>query len=531
MRQLVKAFVCKYCTHIDVLGLQVRCIREECECEEQVELKTILDLYANLYFHLDNRNLIDYETVIAEDVKRFTTIQRRLENRWKAHMRRSPFLYANRAQWGLKKETLDLFKNSLEKATDEAELLITAVGWLVLLDEQLISLRDELRARCTNDVLISTVRGPLLYSCRSPILEYLSQFSNFRLPVNANYLVLRSKVSNFFLVRESYPYYTVSHRYIPLPPFRMKDIGGMKLGFVPGKFRVEHDYQYDIDKEPNDEGLLPFSFRKVKNKKVYERQVKSLFKTILDQNPDVLLLPELMTPLSLQEELKEKMKQKANERLASGERHRTALMMTGSFHVKAAEIAGTGGAPAFKRIYNYGQVTDDRGNTLFGVYKMNRFILTQMEDYEGELARFKAMDGVEKNGYDKREIVVADTPWGRIAVLICVDFINANLGEVMFDRQVDLIFLMTMTPGPGGGKFKRQMEELGERNRAVIVACNHLGTDTVKPDEREERIVVYLPGFKGGFLKKDEAAIYQLSDIAEFLDEQSAKQTAPVAPK
>ena len=525
LKKVAKAFLCSYCTNINVLELRVSCSKEACECGETFEFKTVLDMYANLYFHLDNRNLIDYETLIAENVKRFVTIQKKLENRWEAHKRHSPFLYANRAQWGLKKETYELFRSSLEEAADAAELLITAMGWLLLLDEQLMSLRNDFRTKHIGDVLISTVRGPMLYPCSSPIVEYLSEFPNFRLPVDPNYLILRSKVSNFYLVRESYSHYTVSHRYISLPSLRTGDVGGMKLGFVPGKFRVEHDYRYDIDKEPNDDGLLPFSFRGVKNKRTYEQKVKKLFETILKENPDVLLLPELMTPLPLQEELKKKLSQKAEERLGK-ERHRTAMMMTGSFHTKAVDIVGNDATPTSKRIYNYGQVTDDRGDTLFGVYKMNRFILAQNADYNGELSPFQAVDGVERNGYDKREIVVGDTPWGRIAVLICVDFINANLGEVLFDRQVDLIFLMTMTPGPASGKFKRRMEELGERNQAVIVACNHLGKDTLEPDEREDRIVVYLPGFKGVFTAKEEAAVYKLSDIAEVLNRSSAKRPA-----
>lgn len=510
--------------HVDVLASSVRCSPEGCTCDRTIDFRTILDWYANLYYHLDNRNLIEFETLVAEDDKRFASVRRRLNNLWKSHVRLLPFLYRSSSQWKLKEETIQLFRQTLEEATNAEHLLLTAMGWLLLLDEALRPLRDELRLRRDGDFPITTIRGPLVFKCESPFLPYLSGFSSFRLPIDPNYLTLRNKLDSFHLAKERYPYYKVEHRYLPLPSPGAGDPADFAIGFLPGKFRVDRDYRYKIDKEPNDDGMLPFSFAGLRQKRLYETTVRRRFVELLDRNPDVIMLPELMTPLALQQELKELLGRKAADRAVAGERHRTALLLTGSFHVRESDL---GEDAAFsRRIYNYAQVVDGMGETVSAIYKMNRFVLERDPGYEGELAPFRWIDGVETNAYDKREIVLWDTSWGRMAVLICVDFLNADLAEVLLDRQVDLLFLMTMTRNPAGGKFLRRMQEFGERNNAIVVACNHLGVEQVQEwpyrPLREHRIVVYLPGFSRVFTASDEAAVYRLGDIADRLNRESS---------
>lgn len=519
----VDAFFCPYCIDLQIAGLQFSCSKLACECAEPFELTTILDLYAMLYYHLDNRNLIEYETLMTDGANRFWAIHRRLQNRWKAHTRPTPYLYKKMTQRKLRPETTALLRTTMEASTNGTDLLLTAMSWLFILDEALADLRDEWRLRHEGDIVIPTVRGPLLYKCDSPFLPFLAEYSEFRLPVDPNYLTLQKKVQTFYLIKASYPYYSVTHRYLPLPPPGAGDVSDWKLGFIPGKFKISFDYRYIISNEPNDDGMVPFSFDGLRDEAAYNKIVLEHAEDMINENPDVLMLPELMTPLPLQEALKQLLQQKARHRDSNGSPHRTALMLTGSFHVKHAELEKT--ARTSTRIYNYAQLVDGFGERIADVYKMNRFVLNRDESFEGELLRFRTDEGVETNAYDKREMILWETSWGRIAALICVDFLNANVAEILHDRQVDLIFVMTMTPSPAGGKFIRRMQEFGERNHAMIIACNHLGVDHADERGREERVVVYLPGFKKTFIASNAAGVYRLGDIAAQLNQESARQS------
>lgn len=64
LARLKRAFLCKKCHQIRIVELQA-CV-PECDCVEEHQFVSIFDFYANLYYHLDNRNYADYETICNE---------------------------------------------------------------------------------------------------------------------------------------------------------------------------------------------------------------------------------------------------------------------------------------------------------------------------------------------------------------------------------------------------------------------------------------------------------------------------------
>jgi predicted amidohydrolase len=513
--RLIKAFFCKFCTHLDVMNGQVECEREDCDCNEEIRLDTILDLYANFYFHLNNINLNEYETLIAEDPHAGLEVKSQLRDAWISHLHSRHLLYKRKAYLNLQDTTRQLVLQSLHQAATREDLLLLLMEWLFLLDDHLYDLRIHLvHRRPEPEMVLPTTRGPLVYRCPSPIMEYLESHEAYRPLTDPNYLHLKNKVANFHLTKKRYPaYHTVEHRYVPLQPPDGEKMGDLQFGLLAGLFDVEQDYRYFIPDRLHPDGMLPFAFEGVKDVDAYYQKVLECFSLILDKNPEFIILPEFMSPLDLQERLKSVLGERQRQREAEGKSHRTLLMMTGSFHVMHQEIFSPSASVPPDRRYNYAQVTDGSGNKWLDVFKMNRFVLHRKSTRSGELRPFREHDGVELNAYTERNLVFLDTSLGRMAFLICVDLINESMLDILIEHQIDLLFVMTMTPKPADGKFLRSIHALGERARTMIVICNNLGEPTI--EEENVRAVVYVPGFKKMFLAHEEWKVCKLVEILD----------------
>ncbi|TBL70550.1 nitrilase-related carbon-nitrogen hydrolase [Paenibacillus thalictri] len=453
-------------------------------------------------------NYIDYKTASNRDPEEAHKVYHKLEREWASHLRPHQVLYTTRSYITVDSGTKDFYRELILSSKSLNNLLLRMVSLLQVLDRQLLKIKTDYNLYYKEELPIETRYGDLVPVGDSVLLLAIQGHPSYRRPIDPNYLLLSNNVQSFHLAKPSYTFYQVKHRHLNTPTYTPENVLDLKIGFLPGKFDVSFDYQLHTDSELDDDGLRPFYFKGVSDPQRYYSHVMGLFEQLLEHKPDMMMLPELFTPPDLREQLVQRLRESASASDKLGEDRRPFLFLSGSFHENIDD-----------HIFNAAQITSGNGKELSKVYKMNRFILQRSEDFKGELAPFVHHDGVEKNAYDRREITLFESSLGRIAIFICIDFLSSQLEEVLLDRKVDVILVMAMTPNPASGKFTRRMQELAERNGAVVIVCNHFGkpeADTSKVD-KEARVVVSLPGFKQVYWDPMESGVCTIRQVIENL--------------
>src|SRR6185436_9201042 len=215
---------------------------------------------------------------------------------------------------------------------------------------------------------------------------------------------------------------------------------------------------------------------------------------------DVLCFPELTLDGSLLHHLQLLLK------LQNPSRH-PLLVVAGSFHADAGKgwvnrcrVLGGSGEPLSTQdkcaAYNLpgAQVTPHLGQTL-------------------------GLD--ERGGYEDIEqstvLEILDTPLGRLATPICLDFCGEQLRDLLVDACVNLFFVPAMTPRME--PFLDRARDLGTQNRATTFAVNsswllqQIGVSPVL----ESVVLAYLPARKlDSTLRPLSSSLYSCS-IRELL--------------
>ncbi len=503
LENIKRALLCKHCQECYILRADYFCNIDGCDCTEEKEFETILDLYAFLYRSLDNMNYTDYETLSWRDTDKVEHARVSLDRRWQSHNRHTKSAYRHKMYITLQEDTRAFFMDEIARCASLEDVLIFLVQFLQQLDQHLLHLKNNYMNFHRYELPIQSKYGLLIYKRDSELREALKGHPASRSFPDPNYLLLRRKVKHFFVARANYRYYEVRHQYVKTPDFSIENVLDLKLGLLPGMFHAGRDYIFKIDHTLTDEGLLPFYFAGVHHPEQYYSNVMELYRDMLKKQPHIIMLPELFTPPPLREALITEVRAALE---ATREASSPFFLLTGSFH---EEQEG--------HIYNLAHVVASDGEVLLEVSKMNRFIFPRDEQYDDERSYFTKYDGVEKNAYDRRMITLFETSLGRIAFLICVDFINDNIQDILLDRQVDLVFIMAMTSRPGSGKFVRKMQELAERNACIVVLCNNLGS----PDMSASRAVISLPGFKHVYQTDQAMLVVTLNEVIQEITKPS----------
>lgn len=499
---LVERFECRHCYFINFVKGIAYCNGANCTCEEKVSIHTILDLYANLYFHLDNVNIAEFETVLQDDRGTYRMIFQETKELWHHHAQEFP--YKTYGECELSPNTIQLFKDSLLESETLEQLLLKMMSWLFILDDHLEHIAADLEIY-QNIFELKTERGILIRKNSSVITDYLLE-EGIEPPVNPNYILLMVNIKNFQLVQNGNSYYEIRHQMIqPFDLLKGRTIKDIKVAFLPGVLTFE-DYIWDTGKD-DENGNKSFCFKGIKDKEEYYQKIEQAMLDVLKEEPTFVILPELSAPWELQERMKGIIQNHAIERIMKGLPEHVALLIPGSFHEKSALIFPEE-VNAPERVYNVSSIALGDGNEFYKVSKMNKFKIVKDENYKDALAPFKEYNGIEKNAYNKREITIVETPIGRMAILICVDLLNLNVEQILTERHVTIIFAMTLTQKPSTGKFLRRMQELGERAQATVIICNNTGSF-----QNSDKIVAYFPGIKQTFTSDRDWAVYSLEEM------------------
>ena len=103
----------------------------------------------------------------------------------------------------------------------------------------------------------------------------------------------------------------------------------------------------------------------------------------------------------------------------------------------------------------------------------------------------------------ENRVVAMDTPWGRLAILICLDFLDMDILQALVALRANLIVVPAMTPGNSVIEFRTRARNLATTNLATTVFSNsalHL-----HKAKGRERVLGFVSGPVKGKLGKEPA--------------------------
>lgn len=219
-------------------------------------------------------------------------------------------------------------------------------------------------------------------------------------------------------------------------------------------------------------------------------EARQLLSDVIDvcarERIDLLCFPELTLDTTLLGELSRLLKLR-NETL------HPALIMAGSFHVDSGLARA-----------NRCTLLDGFGNLVLTQDKCTPYSMPgdQVVKLRRELRERLGLD--ERGGYEDIEVsttlTLVESPIGRLALPICLDFCGDQLRELLVDTQANLLLVPAMTPRMA--PFYSRARDLGTTNRATIVVANSAWLlRQIGLKSPRQRSFTYFParkGLKGG---------------------------------
>jgi predicted amidohydrolase len=213
---------------------------------------------------------------------------------------------------------------------------------------------------------------------------------------------------------------------------------GFKIAVTPFMSDMAFEFDSHLNNWPAKE-KTPYWLKKIKNiEEAQKYLIDKVLKPCLQKEVDLLVLPELSVDEGLLNFLKNWLKLNNRERISSGKAG-LLLVVAGSFHF---EIEGD------KR-FNVSTVLDHTGSVLWTQNKIKRFSFDKSDIQKNpqlpillETSPAGGYEGIEETG----TICCADTPLGRIAVCICIDFFHKEHMETYRQAGINLFLVPAMSP-------------------------------------------------------------------------------------
>ncbi len=246
----------------------------------------------------------------------------------------------------------------------------------------------------------------------------------------------------------------------------------------------------------------PYRFAEMEPLREGREILEEVLRDCAREKVDVLCFPELTLDTSLLSHLGLLLKSR-NETL------HPLLVMAGSFHVDA----GLGRA-------NRCHLLDGRGNLLLSQDKCTAYRIPA--DQAGRM-RPEILAGLgidERGGYEDIQsaetLHIRETPLGRLATPICLDFCGNQLRDLFIQTRVNLFLVPAMTPRMG--PFYARAREFGSFNRATTIVVNSAWLlRSLGLRSRRHRALVYVPAWKGlrggGRPLSDHLALFTIREL------------------
>ncbi|MBA4393610.1 MAG: hypothetical protein C0407_08670 [Desulfobacca sp.] len=218
------------------------------------------------------------------------------------------------------------------------------------------------------------------------------------------------------------------------------------------------DLEFETESFPADlpDQRTPYTFKKVINFDLAEKALFLLLKRCLDEEINILVLPELTIDEALLISLKEWLRENNREKVSSGSGG-LIMVIAGSFHV-----------PDEEDIRNAAPVLNHRGDVLWTQNKYQIFSLSSADIRKNpeikKILRISDLGGYEKIK-SSEGFTAVDTPLGRICVCICLDFFHQDNFEVFRLSGANVFFVPAMSDT--NIQFIETSKHLGRTNLAA----------------------------------------------------------------
>jgi len=456
-----------------------RCSVENCRCDETIVIDDLFELYAHLYSLMDGNNIISYLDYYKRDPDFRNSDKAIFEmesKKWGEHIEVHPYdtIYSTK----IDNELIPLLKSQFEDVTHAKQFLIYTFAWIRIIDNHVGKLIDKNKQRRLDKFPIETKKGLLLINRRGGISAYVQEKTKKYL-TDPNYYSLRKQIDSVFLIPYKDLTYEVNYLRLSLDKWRkwvefLENVGELKVAFVPGNITSFQEYSWVIEDGGADRKL--FTINGVKSKMHNENIVKQL-DLALENSSNIIIFPELSVSLEMQKTIIEKAK--LSEEMP--------LVFPGSFHETSTKIFKD-----FEDEYcNYNYSLIHFGDNPTSIFKMNKFEFPPSNKFVDELLDFQNSTGIENISCLKRTLTLVDTPFGLLAILICIDYLIPEIQEILVNYNVSIVVVMSLTGNPSGSHFYEAMSRLGKINSTTTLLCNnpaglYLGNHT-------ETVVAYFP--------------------------------------
>lgn len=495
-----KSLFCKDLQKIRFRHLEKTCYYENCNCEYQVKFTNVFEFYGYLYHILDKNDNLDDYYAIRNHEPTFDDYQQLLRQEVRDKLETFVSLHFDyltleslRSDYGLTNFIMD----DILMSEDGFQLLSLIFNWLFVIDEFIgrVEVNSSRKRKpffplyITNGVLIDKTR----YSLSDYIIEAKAVSEGEATTLtDSNYLKLKNQVSSVIFVSNNDNTLSIRHHDLPKKYYDHykslgSNMGEFKIAFIPGIISSLEYYRYEVHSNASDEKLFFMTGLDI-NK--YEDELLFHLEKVISAKPDIIILPELAATHKLQQRLIDKVV----------ESNLKIILIPGSFHTLGEFCPNEQTNPA--HIYNHSKVYYGDKLRYVDVYKMHPFRIIGESELRGKLSIFNNSIGVEKIDYYKY-LNIIHTPIGKISILICIDLIIDEVEQALISHDVKMVFVMSLTKNPGGGKFLSQMRRFGEKNSISIFICNNPAGLVDKKDTA----VVYFPVY-GGLIKRQEKPVW-----------------------
>lgn len=233
--------------------------------------------------------------------------------------------------------------------------------------------------------------------------------------------------------------------------------------------------------EINQDEQRPFVIKGlIEEGKIAEKAIMIL-KKANDNGSTVVIFPELS--------ISSKIRKKISSEMAKGNLTNIKMIVAGAVHDKISD-----------RWYNTAYVLGPNGEEIWHQNKFEPYTLTKYEAYNNPfLTKLSDHNYVENINAFPKVLEVRDTSLGRMAILICSDFLldDTKYHRAVIEMGVNFLMVPAMTANIDHSSFLEQASKFSVSNRATTVISNSCVAAVEEIDKNNSKykkiLLVYIP--------------------------------------
>ncbi len=236
---------------------------------------------------------------------------------------------------------------------------------------------------------------------------------------------------------------------------------GLRIAVTPFMENLRFVVRSCIDSWPPD-AATPYWFESISNGVTAKARLYRILKRCLHERIAVLVLPELTIDSNLLNVVKNWLR-KVNSKKLAADGSGLLLVAAGSFHM--------GDTPHDR--FNLSTLLNHGGKVLLEHRKMKNFEITK-EDVKAAPSLQQTLKISPEGGHERirlsKTLNCIDTPLGRIAVCICIDYFHEDTRSALQNSRANLFLVPTMSPTVD--KFHNTAKSLGDTNLSAAFIAN-----------------------------------------------------------